>query len=285
MKTTSKKQIVEGGGKCVLLLCSCDSYSDTWDAFFDLLSIYWQDLPYKVYLNTETINYKPIHKYSFEIKTINTSKNISWSKRLIKVLNVIEEDYVLMMLDDFFCKSPVQTQAIENLIQIMENDTSIASFQLTASRKAQEENIDIAEELSLNLMPKKGWKTHFIPTVWRKSVLKKWLRPWESIWGFEGYGSQRARIWNYNDKVFTVDSPIIYDYPWIDKCSVIVHGKWYASPIVDQLFESNGIKIDFAKRGRITLEEYLSHGTGYILSKYSIKQIVVRCFYRILSFF
>lgn len=269
----------------MFLLNSCDAYSDTWDAFFDLLNIYWPDIPNKVYLNTETIDYKPRHSYSFEIKTINTSNTISWSKRLMKVLDVIEEDYVLMTLDDFFLQSTVRTELIEELIQMMDNDPQIASFQLTAARIAQEENVNISEKLSLNLMTRDGWKTHFIPTIWRKSVLKKWLRPWESIWAFEGYGSQRARVWNYKEKVYMVDSPIIYDYLWVDKCSVIVNGKWYASPLVDQLFESNGIEVDFAKRGRITFEEYESHNMKYILSRYSLKQIFIKCIYRLLSLF
>ncbi|MDO4818819.1 MAG: hypothetical protein Q3994_00375 [Prevotella sp.] len=282
-KTICPKNICYG--RCGFLLNSCDAYSDTWDAFFDLLNIYWPDLPYKVYLNTETINYKPKHSYSFEIITINTSNTISWSKRLMKVLDIIEEDYVLMTLDDFFLQSLVKTDLIEKLIYMMEIDLTIASFQLTAARIAQEANVNIGEKLSLNLMSREGWKTHFIPTIWRKNVLRKWLRPWESIWGFEGYGSQRARVWNYKEKVYTVDSPIIYDYLWVDRCSVIVNGKWYASPLVDQLFESNGIIIDFAKRGRITLEEYKSHEMKWILSRYSLKQIVIKSFNRLLSLF
>lgn len=279
------KIILRGGGKCVFLLNSCDAYSDTWDAFFDLLNIYWPDIPYKVYLNTETINYKPRHSYSFEIKTINTSNTISWSKRLMKVLDVIEEDYVFMTLDDFFVQSPVQTDLIDKLIQMMEIDSSIASCQLTAARIAQEDNVDICDNLSLNLMPREGWKTHFIPTIWRKSVLRKWLRPWESIWGFEGYGSQRASFWRYKKKVYTIDSPIIYDYLWVDGCSVIVNGKWYSSPVVDNLFNSNGIMIDFNKRGRISLEEYKSHNIKYVLSRHSFGQILIKCLNRVLSFF
>ena len=41
-----------------LLVSSCDKYSDCWDPFFKLLSIYWKDLEYPVYLITEEKEYE-----------------------------------------------------------------------------------------------------------------------------------------------------------------------------------------------------------------------------------
>lgn len=271
--------------KCAFLLCTCDAYSDTWDMFFDLVNIYWKNIPYNIYMNTETVAYKPIHQYPFKINVINTSNKISWSKRLITVLNRIEEDYVLMVLDDFFVKSPVNNDLIDSLVERLELDKTIASFQLTAARNSQEKNVEIGNELDLSEIPNSGWKTHFIPTIWRKSQLLKWLRPHESIWGFEGYGSQRARIWNYKEKVFAVNAPMIYDYLWVDGCSVIVNGKWYDSPVVDEFIKQNNLQVDLTKRGRITLADYEDHKWGWILSRYNFVQIVVKVFNRFRSLF
>ena len=39
--------------RCALLLCTCDAYEDLWDPFFQLVNIYWKDIPYNIYINTE----------------------------------------------------------------------------------------------------------------------------------------------------------------------------------------------------------------------------------------
>lgn len=39
--------------KCSLLINTCDNYEDTWIPFFSLLSNYWGECPYSIYLNTE----------------------------------------------------------------------------------------------------------------------------------------------------------------------------------------------------------------------------------------
>ncbi len=36
-----------------VLINSCDAYSDLWEPFFKLFSIYWPDCPYEIVLNTE----------------------------------------------------------------------------------------------------------------------------------------------------------------------------------------------------------------------------------------
>ena len=42
--------------KCSLLINTCDNYEDTWIPFFSLLSNYWGECPYSIYLNTEEKN-------------------------------------------------------------------------------------------------------------------------------------------------------------------------------------------------------------------------------------
>lgn len=273
--------------KCAFLLSTCDSYEDTWDPFFRLLGKYWPSIPMNVYINTETKNYVPTVVLPFDVVSCNTSTTIPWSQRLLNVLDMIPEEYVFMVLDDFFLQSPVKDEYFDQLIKMLDVDYNIASIQLKAARLIQEgkkENIDDTT-LRISEIDNNGWKTHFVPTIWRKSILKKWLRKHETIWGFELYGSQRARIWKYKEKVLAVDSPVIFDYLWIDGCSVIVNGKWLVSPEVDSFFPQNRIEVDLSKRGRITLEEYRSRTLKYTISKLSFGQFVHKCFNRMKSIF
>lgn len=272
---------------CAFLLSTCDSYEDTWDPFFRLLGKYWPTLPMKVYLNTETKSYVPSVKLPFSVTACNTSAGIPWGQRLMTVLDRIPEEYVFLMLDDFFVRSPVREEYFGELIRRMEADPEIASIQLRAARLEQEGKHagKDGSGLVLSEIGRDGWKTHFVPTIWRKSVLRKWLRKQESIWGFELYGSQRARIWRYKEKVLAADAPVIFDYLWVNGCSVIVNGKWLQAPEVDAFFRKNGIDIDLSLRGRITLAEYRSKTLRDTIRKLSFGQFVRKLFNRIRSFF
>ena len=270
---------------CAFLLSTCDAYEDTWEPFFQLLGKYWPALPMRVYINTETKRYTPSGRLPFEVTACNTSAGIPWGQRLMDVLDRITEEYVFLVLDDFFVRSPVREELFENLIVRMEADPGIASIQLRAARLEQEGKGAGEDGLVLSEIGSDGWKTHFVPTIWRKSVLREWLRKQESIWGFELYGSQRARIWKYREKVLAADAPVIFDYLWVNGCSVIVNGKWLQDPEVDAFFRDNGIGIDLSLRGRITLAEYRSRTLRDTIRKLTFGQFVKKSFNRIRSFF
>ena len=272
---------------CAFLLSTCDSYEDTWDPFFRLLGKYWPNIPMKVYLNTETKKYTPSTNLPFEVIPCNTSTSLPWGHRLINVLDMIPDEYIFLVLDDFFLQNPVKSEFFHDLFRIMDENRNIASIQLKAARLVQEgkREKEDCSKLEISEIDNTGWKTHFVPTIWRKSTLKKWLRKHESIWGFELYGSQRARIWKYKEQVLAVDSPIIFDYLWVDGCSVIVNGKWLVAPEVDTFFPNNGIEVDLSLRGRITLEEYRSRTLKDTIKKLSFGLFLKKCILRVCSLF
>lgn len=270
---------------CSVLLSSCDAYSDTWMPFFALMNRYWKDCPYDVYLNTESLSFNTPCDFGFEVTALHPKNPACrWGERMIDVLHQIDTPYIFLTLDDYFIKSELNQEVFNHCLELMEKDPSIASIQMDAARRVQEGKREIKDDkIILNELPKSGWKTHFIPTIWRKSVLLKWLRKHESIWGFELYGSQRAIWWHYKEKVLTLDAPVVYDYLWVDSCSVIAHGKWLESDKVDSFFADNGLEIDFSKRGRISFEEIKSGSLKDTIKKLSFSQFVERCFARVRS--
>ena len=276
--------------KWAFLMSSCDSYEDLWEPFFECMERFGggqKDL--SVYLNTEHKQFVPQKELSFEVKTLNQrgSKNLTWSRRFIDVLNRIPEDYVFLVLDDFFACDTICWDLFEEIVEIMEKDKSIASFQMygTRTRNRDEENFVLSTELTYKELHEGGWKTHFVPTIWRKEVLLKWLRPWESIWAFEGYGSDRARRWKYPEKVMVVDTMPIYDYLWIKDCSAVINSKWLNEPELLEFMEKNEINVDWSKRGKMTHEEYLAVTMQDVIKKYTFGQIIVKCINRVRSLF
>lgn len=94
---------------------------------------------------------------------------------MIDVLNRIPEEYVFLTLDDFFCCAPLNTDYFDEIVSMMESDKSIASVQMngTRIRNANPQDYIAAEEMTVEEIWEKGWRTHFVPTIRRKFVLLK----------------------------------------------------------------------------------------------------------------
>lgn len=94
-----------------ILILSCDKYEPCWKPFFALLDKYYPNHP-ECYLVTETKNCP-------YCKTINVNNQV-WSQRFQEALRHIDDDEVLVMLDDFFIRKPVDEERISD-IQFTDN--------------------------------------------------------------------------------------------------------------------------------------------------------------------
>ena len=137
---------------CTLLVNSCDSYSDCWDGFFQLLLIQWPEFAMPVVLNTES------KKYAFEGLNIRTieggKKNEAWGSRLIRALKSIDTKYVLFALDDFYLDAPVRVDELEKCYHYMENNPKIAYFSFYITRDVN--NVKSKDYLGYERRPQNG---------------------------------------------------------------------------------------------------------------------------------
>lgn len=101
-----------------IIVMSCDKYKICWKPFFTLLNKYWKNHPTALLVcETEICPY---------CETINIPSN-SWTKRLKEALKGIKDEEVLLMLDDFFIRKPVDVERI-NKIKLTE-DTICYNFE------------------------------------------------------------------------------------------------------------------------------------------------------------
>ena len=84
---------------CILIL-SCDKYNDLWGPFFTLFWQYWPDHSFKVYLGSNLLVYNDPR-----VKTIDIGEDNNWSHGLLKILELIDTPYIILMLEDFFPKT------------------------------------------------------------------------------------------------------------------------------------------------------------------------------------
>lgn len=275
---------------CAVIICSCDAYQDVWDPFFRLMDKYWKDIPYRVYLNTETIEFnKNYENFSVEPLLLPDDMKkgkITWSQRMLSVLDRIEEEYVLILIEDFFLRERVQTELIEEIIEQMDRDPLMCQVQLFGTRTNcdnERQNI-ISENIEMEEIVSGKAKVVFVPTIWRKETMKKWLRSHESIWAFEACGSKRAYRWKYKEKVYRVYSPAIFNYLWEKGCYCVVNGKWMLHPLLTSLFDENDIHVDFSERGTITMEEWNNVTMNTLIKRNGIIGTARKILSRIRSF-
>lgn len=98
------------------LVMSCDKNMDLFPIFYHCLEKYWPDHPEVIYsTETETNPY---------YKTVCSGEK-SWGLRMKDCLDIIDDDLILVTVDDFFIREPVNNKLVEHCTEIMYEDASI----------------------------------------------------------------------------------------------------------------------------------------------------------------
>lgn len=227
-----------------ILVSSCDKYEDLWVPFFSLLKNKWRELPnYEIVLNTES---KKFTMDGLNIKCFQLYKKnekVAWGERLIETLKRINSDYILFLLDDFFIRSEVDDAKIKECLHLFEKDPHASVIYLTPTSGYRE---DTKIEDFYILKKDATWKLNTQAALWRRKKLIEYIRPHETAWAWEQYGSIRAQRYKEN---FYIRSPflaLIFDYEK-DWGGAIHRGKW--TPYAIELCNKYDFGIDYSIRG------------------------------------
>lgn len=137
-----------------IIVMSCDKYKVCWKPFFTLLNKYWKNHPTALLVcETEFCPY---------CETINIPSN-SWTKRLREALKGIKDEEVLLMLDDFFIRRPVDVDRINKIK--LSNETICYNFEKNyrePALKLKEWDIQKNNQVYLNSCQ---------PSIWNREKL------------------------------------------------------------------------------------------------------------------
>lgn len=237
----NKGAIITMNNTCILV-CSCDKYDDIWNVFFFFLKKYWPDCDYPIFLSTETKKYVD---HTLNVTVLNDNKSKTWSKRIINALRRIKSKNVIIILDDFFILSNVDKDNLEGAINIINNHKEIACLSFLHTMKVIKTK-KLGQFYCRN--KKSTYIVNLLPGLWKRKALISLLSPYENAWQFEWFGTERARISNW--EFYSLDN---------DSCSIIpfnisltdgyglCQGKWTKE--TRTLFKREGIDIDLTKRG------------------------------------
>lgn len=228
--------------KLSVVVCSCDKYEDTWLPFFTLYKKYF-NLNVPIWLNTESKSYS---SEGLEIQSLCIhNNNTPWGKRFRDYLCACNTKYVLILLDDFFIRRPVNLQLFFNALDILENDDR--SFMISFGATPDPNNIN-CQYMEYFQRPQFGkYKLNLQAGLWRREKLLSLVRDGDNPWDFEDYGNYRTFF--LKDKFYCVKhNGTVIDYGNNGSIWGIFRGKWVDFDIVP-FFESETINVDYNTRG------------------------------------
>lgn len=226
-----------------LLVNSCDAFEDCWNPFFTLLTRHWPELDAPILLNTEHKNFVfPAASIEATRVQAGRAERLSWSSCLDAALAQVKTPLVLYMQEDYFIERAIDHAAVEDAAQLMLDNPEIRHVQLTnfgAGGKRHRSRYNgysaIAARAPYRISTQAG--------LWRVDTLRSYIKPWESGWAFELFGTTRA--WRRDELFLVVDRggspPIAYQH------TGIVKGQW--SDFIPALFMAERISVDLTKRG------------------------------------
>lgn len=255
-----------------IMLCTCDSYEDLWPAFFKLLMKNWSDLPFKVLLNTETKSYNYDGVDIFTLPNREKANFTTYGSRMREHIKSIDTEYTIIMLDDFFIRRKVNTDAVYSIIDIMTKEPDVAVTYLTPS--INNCSRPYKDYSSIEVMDKYAmYKLNMQAAIWRTRKLLEYWDDSDNPWTWEMFANYTTFLSSdvfLQIKSFDL-SPVYYGYN-PDGMGVF-RGKWVKDDVVP-LFQENGIEVDYSKRGfyeRKTEKNYFKN--KLLLIRYMMRRI------------
>ena len=215
----------------IILVPSCDKNQDLFDAFHHCIEKYYPNHPEIIYV-TETIQnpyYKTICKnYAIE----------QWTLRIREALKEIDDEQILMIMDDYFIRQPVDEKRIEYLSKQLKDN--IAMFCFEKSYDVNDEETEI-----IGIKKRKHGAEYEVPIncgLWDKNklidILKGEHNPWYVEFARDNCG--------YDFYINSGDYIIDWGYEtWIP--TGVFRGKWCRNVV--PFFEKEGIEVDYSIRG------------------------------------
>lgn len=228
-----------------IIVLSSDGYSDCWDPFFSLLKKNFPEAKnYEIILSTNT---KEFEFSGLNIKTLRNGIDTPWSKRLKLSLASSSNEIVMVLVEDFFILSRINSKVFENLLNSIKTNKEIDHIRMLYKMdrvKTVPSKYQYLDEID-------QYTKHrflFLPGFWKKSVLQKYVTNFESPYMAEKMGVVKS--WILKDGFYAISKSYIEKFENLYNCGTsgaIVKGKW--EKWLPNILEENNVYIDFKIRG------------------------------------
>jgi hypothetical protein len=228
-----------------IIVLSSDGYSDCWNPIFTLFKKNFPCIEnYELILSSNTKKY---NHPDLEIRSLTHGKDMPWSKRLKQSLDQAKNEIVLVLVEDFFLLSKMNNSVFESLLKLIKTEDKIDHIRLVYNKskvKVQNSKYKFLDEI----VPKSKYRFLYLPGLWRKEVLQKYVVEFETPYVAEIIGNYRS--WILNDGFYAISKNFLKNHGELYDCptsGALIKGKW--GKWLPKRLEENGIKINYSIRG------------------------------------
>ena len=217
-----------------IVVLSCDKNTDTFEPFHHCMEKYWSGHPEIIYYTESVIN--PYYK------TIPVPHELNeWTRGLREFLKQIDDPQILIIVDDAFIRAPVDEARLQYAAEHLTGN--IAMFNMEKSFDKNDEDTGLIG--FKKRQHGSSYEVSIMCGLWQKDKLLQVISNDCSPWDVE-YGQNNCNFDYYiNSGEYIIDWGYKYWQP-----VGIQKGKW-TREVVD-FFESEGLTVDYSKRGFVT---------------------------------
>jgi hypothetical protein len=228
-----------------LLVVSCDKYADLWPVFFGVLRRRWADCPFALRLGTNTLSFEDAR-----VSSVPVGPDRSWAENLARMLDILNSEYVILLLEDFLIRRVVDTASVCRMVDFcVSRRIDCARFApLPLPTPLPPSRLDDFPQLGV-VPAATPYRVSAQGALWRVDALRHYLVPGFSAWDFEHIGTQMSR---YTDHRFL--GPF---EPLIDYDHGVEKGRWKPEGLA--ICREAGVSVDLSRRPVFTLQELEAH--------------------------
>ena len=211
-----------------LLIASHSNAYDLWHITDYFLKKYKFDIPIYLGANGELKEEFVPNNWIY----INKGEDISFSKSLISYLEELDDEYIILMLDDFMITDYVNLDLINKAFKFIEENRGVY-LRLVPNPAG-----DIKVDRNFSLIDVKGkvpYITSLQMAIWDRKFLIELLSHDFSPWEFETKAGKTKKALKESDKFFCVN------YPFIKYTHYVEKGKFF--PWVKEVIEKENLKL------------------------------------------
>lgn len=228
-----------------LLISSPKSYRDVFEIASELINKNWSDCPYRKVYATDFCD-----EVSFNGFTVFSFSNIdNWIDRVLKVLEYIPEQYIILPTDDLFFKKEIKGNYFNNAINFMK-DNNIKYCRLYKNKHFAKKKNKLADDI-YQLYYYQAYAISLLGGIWKKESLIELLSS-STTNSYELESNlQKLSLTNNKEKIercVYFHNDIFYH--------AIYKGKW--SRGVDKVLKKNNIKRS-RSREKVTVSKSLAN--------------------------
>jgi len=199
-----------------VLISSYSNSYDIWHITHHFYNKFWKNDNIKVYLGANGEN--NLEYCPKDWIYINKGKDESFSKSLISYLEEIEDEYFILMLDDFMILEKVDNNLIQKAFEFIKNNKGVY-LRLTPNPKG---DYKINEYFSkIDVLSRVPYITSLQMAIWKKDFLIDLLKYDFSPWEFEIKAGKTKEALQHSDKFYVTNFDFIKYTHFVEK------GKFY----------------------------------------------------------